>query len=276
MEESSEPFTTSTDKPSNETTVTPGIFASTSEAVVKTETTEAPLNASSEGEPTTSQGETITTTSQEGPTMPVEGEPVTSEGPSTTCCIGEGETTTNIEEPTTQEPVSEKITTDSEPVTHPTTTGTRSMTTDTPTQPPLTTPPPPVLDIMTNGDRFSVMVGSSLTLECHVSGGGEGTLVYWFFNGDKLPNVNVEQTHDNDGMPRLSTQLTFDLVESSHAGQYMCEAHSPLHSQTVSAPIQLNVSRKFGIAVHVVENFASYTCTIMYSLRSLEFIVRIW
>ena len=204
----------------------------------------------------TTQGEPITTTRQEEQVTPAtEGEPMTSsEGANT----GEGETTTtNIEGTTsqsTQEPVSEKVTTatNSEPATDSTssnTTLTATATMDMPTDPALTTPPPPpVLDVMTNGESFTVMHGSSLTLECHVTGGGAGTTLSWFFNGTKLPNVGVAQPNiDKYGLPRLSSLLNFDLIEPFHAGLYTCEAYSPVNSQTVVAPIQVKVTRKLEI-----------------------------
>ena len=212
-----------------------------------------------EGPTTTSRGEPISTTRQEEPVTPAtEGEPMTSsEGAST----GEEDTTANIEGTTsqpTQEPVSEKVTTatNSEPTTDSTSSDTTpTATMDTPTDPALTTPPPPppVLDVMTNGESFTVMHGASLTLKCHVTGGGTGTTLSWYFNGTKLQaaDVGVAQPNtDESGVPRLSSLLTFDLVEPSHAGLYECKAHSPLNSQTVVAPIRVKVTRKCEILLY--------------------------
>lgn len=187
----------------------------------------------------------------------------TAEGKTTTFVEGastsEGGTTmANIEGATNQptlETVSEKISTtiNSESATDstPSDTTPASITTtttmDTPTDPaPTTAPPPPVLDVMTNGDMFTVMHGSSLTLQCHVTGGGAGTTLSWYLNGTKLPDdVGVAQPNvDQHGIARLSSYLTFDLVELSHAGAYECVAHSPVDNLTVRAPIQVIVKRK--------------------------------
>ena len=263
-------FTASTEKPSNQSTITQRIITTMSEALTMTETTEAPH---SKGKQTTTQGEIFTTTNEEGPTTS-QGEsiitttneegPMTSQGPAAPTTEGEpatsseGPTTTNIEGATSQSTVSEKIatTTNSEPATHSTSfeATTLTITTDTPTGPPLTTPPPPppMLDVMTNGDMFTVLQGGSLTLECHVSEGGAGTLVLWYFNEVKLPDVSVTESNTGRfGDPRLSSQLTFHHIELSHAGQYVCEAYSPANSQTVRAPMQVNVLRKFGVATRL-------------------------
>lgn len=150
----------------------------------------------------------------------------------------DGEPTTNQQkEPTTTISEEEPTSGQGEPTT--------SGGSDTPTETALTTPPLPMLDVMTNGDSFSVLHGSSLLLECHVTGGGAGTLLSWYFNGVKLPDVGVASSSDQDGSVRLSSKLNFDLVDMSHAGQYLCEAHSPLHSLTVTAPIQVNVECKW-------------------------------
>ena len=121
-----------------------------------------------------------------------------------------------------------------------------TFTTATPTQPRLTTPPapPPVLDIMTNGDLFEVILGSELIIECHVRGGGEGTLVSWYFNKEPLPDVQVESRDDGSDGVLLVSNLRFESVKLSHAGDYQCVANSTLHSQTVMAPVTLSVSSK--------------------------------
>jgi hypothetical protein len=133
----------------------------------------------------------------------------------------------------------------------------------TPTDPDLTTPPPPPeLDVMTNGDLFTVMHGSSLTLECHVTGGGASTTLSWYFNGNELPNVGVAQSDvDRYGVSWLSSSLTFDLVEASHAGAYMCEAHSQVDSQTITvrATIQVIVERK------LLNDYVLYSSTSTHS-----------
>ena len=121
-----------------------------------------------------------------------------------------------------------------------------TFTTATPTQPRLTTPPapPPVLDIMTNGDSFEVILGSELTIECHVRGGGEGTLVSWYFNKEPLLDVQVESRDNGSDGVLLVSNLRFESVKLSHAGDYQCVANSTLHSQTVMAPVTLSVSSK--------------------------------
>lgn len=242
----------------------------TSEALATTETA---LNRSSEEEQTTTQGEMITTTNEEGP-MTSQGEPITTtneEGPaSPTTTEGEpatssgGPTTTNIEGATSQSTVSKITTTISEPVTHSTSSDVMTSTmADTPTVPAVTTPPtpPPMLDVMINGDSFTVMQGGSLTLECHVTGGGAGTLVSWFFNDIKLSDVGMAQTTvDSHGVPRLSSPLTFDSIDMSDAGMYVCEAHSPANSQTVRAPIQVNVERKLETTTDIINMIVVCLC----------------
>ena len=291
-ERSTDPFN---ETPSNLSTTTQGIFTTISEALA---TTEAPFsNGSSEGEQTSTQGEPITITNEEGPTTTSqggstttieggpttneggsisttrevepaistsEGEPMTSsEGPTT----GEGEVkTTNIDGVTsrpTEDLVSERVTatTNSKPVTDSTSPDTATTTMDMPTDSALTTPPSPplMLDVMTNDDSFTVLLGSSLTLECHVTGGGAGTTLSWLFNGVKLPDVGMAQQNVNDdGVPQLASRLTFDLVEASDAGVYECEAHSPVTLQTVRAPIEVNVQRKLENIVWA----SLYLCTI--------------
>ena len=281
-ESSTDPFTK---EPSNLSTTTHGIFTTigealateaplnngTSEEEVTTTQGEPITTPNDEGPTTTNQGELTTTANDEGPTTTSRGEPTsttreeepmtsTAEGETTTFMEGAstsegGTTTANIEGATNQptpETVSEKISTtmNSEPTTDsmPSDTTPASIATtttmDTPT--PTTPPPPPVLDVMTNGDMFTVMHGSSLTLQCHVTGGGASTTLSWYFNGTKLPDdVGVAQPNvDEHGIVRLSSYLTFDLVELSHAGAYECVAHSPVDSLTVRAPIQVIVERK--------------------------------
>ena len=97
---------------------------------------------------------------------------------------------------------------------------------------------------MTSGDMYAVTVGDQLTFECHVLGGGEGTQLSWVFEGETLTGFKVELTEDINGHSRLVSQLSFDGVKASHAGEYTCMAHSPLLDQSITAPITLVVSRK--------------------------------
>lgn len=95
---------------------------------------------------------------------------------------------------------------------------------------------------MTNGDSFEVMLGSNLTFECQVRGGGESTQLTWYFNDDPLPDIEVHPRQDLNGRTYLVSQLSFEGVKISHEGGYACRVHSPLHNLTVSAPIQLTVA----------------------------------
>lgn len=202
--------------------------------------TEAPTNS-----PTTRQATTLAPTSEATSQAVTNGsvsEAATTSGPvsemATTDLLDGTLMTEGTSPPSfeTTPPSSETL-----PSSTPLTTGTLAPSSST-TPPPSTAPPSPapVLDIMTNGDRFDVTLGSELTLECHVSGGGEGTKVSWYFN-EKL--LKTEEREGGDGgPPLLVSKLMIESVELGHAGEYFCKANSTSHSQTVTATFTLVVS----------------------------------
>ena len=172
----------------------------------------------------------------------------TPETPTTTNEIMPAAQTSTSTEPSTMEAATDAFTESAENITtdragDSTTTRTSQDTKTPPTSPPLATPPE--LDILTNGDSFRALVGSELTFKCEVRGGGDGTQLTWYFNGRPLSGVEIDMEQDNNGGGRvLISQLRFDKVMLSHEGEYICQAHSSLRNETLSAPITLTVYRE--------------------------------